>query len=207
MLTRPLSYIISGDLAMNSLFTGLKRLSISPPSCIAQLERSMATVTRSGRYVLTKTTGHSYNVHRSNRAKEGLYHGADVRFGNSISHSVKHSKRRWNPNVQSKRVYSFALQGMIRFKMTTKAMKAIDDAGGIDNYLLQLDEKLIQDSNYLIKIRGLIANKLYYQNELDSKYIKKMGWMKHAPPQLNIYQDETSGKWQCTVMESIGQDA
>ena len=107
--------------------------------------RSMAVVTRSGRFVQTRTTGLGTNVHRSNRAKNGLYHGKDIQFGNNVSHSMRHTRRRWYPNVKNKRVFSEALDDWVRFKMTTRAMRAIDDCGGIDTYMLQLDNKLIED--------------------------------------------------------------
>ncbi len=185
---------------MNALCGNFARLGVVAKFSASQT-RSMARVTPSGRLILTKTTGHSRNTHRSNRAKEGLYHGADVQFGHTISHSVKHSKRRWNPNVQSKRVFSFALDGMVRFKMTTKAMKAIDDAGGIDRYLLQLDEKLVTDSPYITKIRSLIANKLYFAGELEEKYIRKMKYHLQPPKPLEISFNEKDKKWYGVEME------
>jgi hypothetical protein len=49
-------------------------------------------------------------------------------------------------------------------------MKAIDRFGGIDNYLLNLDEKFISDSNYLTKFRNLIAITLYHKGELAPKF-------------------------------------
>ena len=157
----------------------------------------MSRVTRSGRLVLTKTPGYNVNQHRSNRAKEGLYHGKDVQFGSTISHSVKHSKRRWNPNVQNKRVWSDALEGWVRFKMTTKAMRAIDDCGGIDNYIMQLDDRLVADSNYVTKIRTLIANKLFHNGELSEKNIRKLKYhrLSDGPPKLEITYDKLSDKW------------
>ena len=63
---------------------------------------SMATVTRTGRFVQTRTTGQGVNKHRSNRAKKGLFHGKDIQFGNSVSHSMAHTRRRWYPNVKNK---------------------------------------------------------------------------------------------------------
>lgn len=158
---------------------------------------SMSRVTRSGRLVLTKTPGYGKNMHRSNRAKEGLFHGKDVQFGNSISHSVKHTKRRWNPNVQNKRVWSDALGGWVRFKMTTKAMRAIDDCGGIDQYILQLDDRLVDDSNYITKIRTLIANRLFHQGELSEQFIRKLKYHKldGGPPKLEITFDKFNDKW------------
>jgi hypothetical protein len=43
----------------------------------------------------------------------GLYHGKDIRFGNSISHSHTKSKRSWHPNVFKKRLWSFAFDDWV----------------------------------------------------------------------------------------------
>jgi len=178
-----------------SSLVGLASSRQSMMPAVFQMTREMSRVTRSGRYVLTKTPGYGVNYHRSNRAKEGLYHGKDVQFGNSISHSVKHTKRRWNPNVQNKRVWSDGLEGWVRFKMTTKAIRAVDDAGGIDNYLLQLDDRLVADSNYITKMRTLIANALYHKGELSEKHTIRMKYHKWGPAKLDISFDQRSEKW------------
>ena len=57
---------------MNALCGNFARLGVVAKFSASQT-RSMARVTPSGRLILTKTTGHSRNTHRSNRAKEGLY--------------------------------------------------------------------------------------------------------------------------------------
>lgn len=112
----------------------------------------------------------------------GLYHGKDIRFGCSISHSHHRTNRCWRPNVQNKRLWSDALNDWVRFKITTAAIKAVDNYGGIDNYMLALDERLVQDSNYLIKVRGLIAAAVYHKGELSPKLIKRLGYHKNPPP-------------------------
>ena len=73
----------------------------------------------------------------------GLYHGKDIRSGNSISFSKKHTKRKWYPNVINKRVWSESLNDWVRFKMTTTALRGIDTEGGIDNYLMNLDDRSV----------------------------------------------------------------
>ena len=52
---------------------------------------------------------------KSGRSQRGLYDGKDVRFGNNVPFSLKKTRRRWNPNVQHKRVYSEILdEKMVR---------------------------------------------------------------------------------------------
>ena len=155
-----------------------------------------------GRYVrkCTRSTGKGKNTHRSNKAKEGwtlkyrfifffslvvsigLYHGKDVRFGHSVSHSKVHSKRRWYPNVINKRVWSDALDDWVRFKMTTTALKAIDSVGGVDNYILSLDEESVKDSNYITKVRGLVATALFHKGLLPERIIRRLNYHKIPPP-------------------------
>eukprot|EP01035_Chromulina_nebulosa_P025858 gene25858-33797_t len=130
---------------------------------------------------ITSEKGHGPNLHRSNRAKRGLYHGKDVRFGNSISHSHAKTRRSWHPNVQNKRVWSQALNDWIRFQMTTIAIKKVDDYGGIDNYLLSLDEKSVQDSKYVTKQRNIVASILYHQGKLKPYHTKLLGFDKKPP--------------------------
>ena len=164
------------------------------------------------RFVLrfTKTTGHSKNTHRSNRAKKsmqiiilvvhlshhfdmnnflcniifvltGLFHGKDVRFGNSIAHSGARTKRKWSPNVIDKRVWSDSLDQWVKFKMTTRALKEIDNIGGIDNYIMALDKRSVNDSNYITKMRGLIGSAMFHQGILAEKYIRRLGYHKNPP--------------------------
>ena len=74
--------------------------------------------------------------HRSSRSRRGLYDGKDVRSGNNVSFSMKSTKRKFKPNVFKKRVYSEILDEMLQFHLTTSALRSIDKAGGLDNYLL-----------------------------------------------------------------------
>ncbi|KAL2933448.1 50S ribosomal protein L28, partial [Bienertia sinuspersici] len=50
---------------------------------------------------------------------------------------INRSKRSWKPNVQEKRLFSYILDRHIRVHVTTHALRCIDKAGGIDEYLLK----------------------------------------------------------------------
>ncbi|CAJ2674734.1 54s ribosomal protein mitochondrial-like [Trifolium pratense] len=72
------------------------------------------------------------------RAKRGLFAGKHIQFGNSVSEDGGNRTRRtWKPNVQDKRLFSYILDRHIRVKVTTHALRCIDKAGGIDEYLLK----------------------------------------------------------------------
>ncbi|XP_042514156.1 54S ribosomal protein L24, mitochondrial-like [Macadamia integrifolia] len=72
------------------------------------------------------------------RAKRGIYAGRHIQFGNQVSEDGGNKTRRnWKPNVQEKRLFSYILDRHIRVKVTTHALRCIDKAGGIDEYLLK----------------------------------------------------------------------
>eukprot|EP00262_Sarcandra_glabra_P016390 TRINITY_DN5329_c0_g2_i2.p1 TRINITY_DN5329_c0_g2~~TRINITY_DN5329_c0_g2_i2.p1 ORF type:complete len:205 (-),score=41.90 TRINITY_DN5329_c0_g2_i2:253-867(-) len=72
------------------------------------------------------------------RAKRGIYAGKHIQFGNQVSEDGGNKSRRtWKPNVQEKRLFSYILDRHIRVKVTTHALRCIDKAGGIDEYLLK----------------------------------------------------------------------
>ncbi|PHU09381.1 hypothetical protein BC332_21241 [Capsicum chinense] len=72
------------------------------------------------------------------RAHRGLFAGRHIQFGNRVSEKGGNTSRRsWKPNVQEKRLFSYILDRHIRVKVTTHALRCIDKAGGIDEYLLK----------------------------------------------------------------------
>lgn len=77
--------------------------------------------------------------YRSHRSKRGLYDGKDIRSGNKVSFAMNATKRKFRPNVFLKRLYSETLDAMLPFHVTTSALRSIDKAGGLDNYVLKKD--------------------------------------------------------------------
>lgn len=71
------------------------------------------------------------------QSNTGLYGSQRIRFGNRVSerNEIK-NRRKWRPNVQSKRLWSAALQAMVRTRVTTRVLRTIDKVGGLDEYLL-----------------------------------------------------------------------
>lgn len=62
------------------------------------------------------------------------------------------TRRRWSPNVQKKRVYSELLERMIPMRVTTKALRCMDKAGGLDEYILKTrDDKLASEFAIALK--------------------------------------------------------
>jgi large subunit ribosomal protein L28 len=101
---------------------------------------------------------------RSNRSRRGLYDGKDIRSGNNVSFSMRHTKRKFKPNVFIKRVYSEILDDMVRFHLTASTLRSIDKAGGLDNYLLtskhvtsgegmQVKERILSKLSYAERVQ------------------------------------------------------
>lgn len=50
-------------------------------------------------------------------------------FGNSVSHSHRRTRRRWNPNIQIKTYYLPSQDRRITLRVSTKGIKVIDRDG------------------------------------------------------------------------------
>ncbi|GLJ17207.1 hypothetical protein SUGI_0297980 [Cryptomeria japonica] len=85
------------------------------------------------------------------RAKRGIFAGRHIQFGNQISEDGGNkTKRTWKPNVQNKRLFSLILDQFIRVKVTTHAIRCIDKAGGIDEYLLKTPTRKLDNELSLL---------------------------------------------------------
>lgn len=71
------------------------------------------------------------------QANHGLYGGAKIQFGNNVSERTEtKTRRKWIPNVKHKHLYSKALGRTLRMKVSTRVLRSIDKAGGVDEYVL-----------------------------------------------------------------------
>lgn len=64
--------------------------------------------------------------------------GKGVLTGNNVSHANNRTKRRFLPNLQSRRLYSELLAQRIQLRIAASTLRSIEKAGGIDGYLLKL---------------------------------------------------------------------
>jgi len=64
--------------------------------------------------------------------------GKGTQFGNNVSHANNKTRRRFQPNIQDKSIYSDALGRMVRLRLSTYALRAIEHRGGLDAYLLDV---------------------------------------------------------------------
>ena len=55
--------------------------------------------------------------------------GTKPLVGNNVSHSKRRTKRRFNPNLQSKRIYIKEVDKWIKVKLTTRALRNMEKLG------------------------------------------------------------------------------
>ena len=92
-------------------------------------------------------------------------------FGNNVSHAHNKTKRTFTPNLQRKHIYSDILNQMVRLKISTKAIKSIECAGGFDKYIISIpNEKL---SNKALKLKKAIKTQIIKSPKTEKKISKK----------------------------------
>lgn len=80
------------------------------------------------------------------QSNKGLFGQQSIRFGNNVGEESKFKTRRaWHPNVISRRLQSQILGRFLRVKLTTRVLRTIDKAGGLDQYLLGSKQARIKD--------------------------------------------------------------
>lgn len=110
---------------------------------------------------------------RSTRSTRGLYDGKDVAFGNNVPFSLKKTRRRWNPNLQYKRVYSEILDEMIPFHITTSALRTIDKMGGLDEYLIHSKHVSTKGEGEGQRVRNRLIQKIQHREMLKQRAIDR----------------------------------
>lgn len=83
--------------------------------------------------------------------------GKTVMFGQNRSHAENKTKRRFNPNLQYKHMYSDALGTSVRLRMSMNAVRTVEKNGGLDAYLLGADEELLDKHAVALKRRVAAA--------------------------------------------------
>lgn len=77
--------------------------------------------------------------------------------GCNVSHSNRHTKRRFLPNLQNVSLFSATLGRSVRLRITPAALRSVEHNDGIDNFLMRAaDAKLGPKA---LKLKKLIASK------------------------------------------------
>ena len=97
--------------------------------------------------------------------------GVKISIGNSVSHAHNKTKRDFIPNLQKKNIYSDILNQMVRLKISTKAMKSIEFAGGFDKYIVSVANNKL--SSKALKLKKAIKKKITKSSKVENKVSKK----------------------------------
>jgi len=81
--------------------------------------------------------------------------------GHIVSHSNIKTKRRYLPNLQDVTLASDALGRAFKLRITMAALRSVDHNGGLDGYIVKIDETKMSDRAR--KIRRDIKAKLAEQ--------------------------------------------
>ena len=76
-----------------------------------------------------------------------------VLTGNNVSHANNKTRRRFLPNIKSRRLFSETLGETVRLKIATSTLRTIEKRGGLDGYLLQAGEAELPRELVLLKRR------------------------------------------------------
>ncbi|MDD9912014.1 MAG: 50S ribosomal protein L28 [Alphaproteobacteria bacterium] len=80
--------------------------------------------------------------------------------GNNVSHSMRHTKRRFLPNLHDKTLFSEVLGQNIRLKLTSNALRTIDKYNGLDNFMLTIKPRKTETfSGAALKVRKTIMKR------------------------------------------------
>jgi len=66
--------------------------------------------------------------------------GKKVMTGNNVSHANNKTKRRFLPNLNNVSLVSEKLDLTVRFKISANALRSVEHAGGLDNFLLKAND-------------------------------------------------------------------
>ncbi len=80
-----------------------------------------------------------------------------------VSHSNRKTKAKSNPNVQSKRLFSKALDEMVRLQVATKTIKDMEHIGGLYTFILNQDNEKL--SKRALELKNRIRRKILAQSK------------------------------------------
>ena len=85
--------------------------------------------------------------------------GKGVMTGNTVSHALNRTRRRFLPNLLSVTLISDALNRNVKLRISANALRSVEHRGGLDAFLLKAsDEELSERAQGLKKeIRAKLA--------------------------------------------------
>ena len=84
--------------------------------------------------------------------------GKKPQSGHNVSHSNRKTNRRFLPNIQKISLSSAALGRDISLKVSTRALRTVVKKGGLDQFLLQTDDRKLPPE--ALRVKRQIKRKL-----------------------------------------------
>ncbi len=83
--------------------------------------------------------------------------GKKVMTGCNVSHSMRHTKRRFLPNLHEKRLHSDVLGRAVQLRLTSNALRTIDKYSGLDGFMLGIKPRKTETfSRQALRVRKMI---------------------------------------------------
>jgi large subunit ribosomal protein L28 len=85
--------------------------------------------------------------------------GKGVMTGNTVSHAVNRTRRRFLPNLLNVTLISDALGRSVKLRISASALRTVEHRGGLDAFLLKAADADLSDRALALKseIRGKLA--------------------------------------------------
>jgi len=84
--------------------------------------------------------------------------GKEVQFGHNVSHSMRHTNRRFEPNIQKVSMTSETLGRTVRLRVAARTIRTVQKKGGLDGFLLGTDDRKLMPG--ALKLKRQIKKKL-----------------------------------------------
>lgn len=106
---------------------------------------------------------------------------------NLVSHSNIKTKSISQPNIQKKRLFSQTLGELVTLRVATSAIRDMEHVGGLDKYILNLEEQIL--SKRALAIKSRIRQKMGGR-----KTAQKAGEAKASPKATNKSAAKSAAK-------------
>lgn len=71
--------------------------------------------------------------------------GSRTQVGMNVSHSNRHTKRTFKPNLQTKTYFSDLLKRSVTLQLSTRAIRTLDKYNGFDGFMLHVKNKQVRE--------------------------------------------------------------
>jgi large subunit ribosomal protein L28 len=86
--------------------------------------------------------------------------GKGVMTGNTVSHALNRTRRRFLPNLINVSLLSDALGRTVKLRISANALRSVEHRGGLDAFLVKASEDELSDRAILLRkeIRAALAS-------------------------------------------------